>query len=854
MIENVHYVGLHNHTDKGSNIRLIDCINKVDRLLKYGHDIGLSGMAITDHEALCAHVDAQNYIKEMRNKDEDGSWWNFKLILGNEIYLCRNGLNGENFQSGKDAYYHFILLAKDRIGWEQLCILSTRAWERSYMKFMRRTPTYYSDIEEIIGANPGHIIASTACLGGRTAKSILAYGANKAKKPEIQQDLANFLDWCIGVFGKENFFLEMQPSFSEEQIFVNQELSKVGEAFDLPIIITTDSHYYTKSDRRIHKAFLNSKDGDREVDEFYASTYVMDAQEVFSYMKDYFTEEQVCKYLENTNKVAAMCKEYDLEAPIKVPYIPQRSYDISTLMNLPREIPVMQNFINSPYQEDRDFAVRIWEEINGPRFYREDGQEKMRLERIQTEMQILWDSSEKQHIRWSAYLLQESDYVQVIWQYSLVGSGRGSGVSFYLNYLLDICQVDPTREKAPLRYWRFMNPERMSVLDIDVDCAGSRRDAVITGLQVKYGKERVVRVGTFMTEAAKAAIQTAARGLGIDVDVALYLASMITSERGIQHTLAQTFYGDEGKGLAPNKQFVHEMSEVCPELWEVAQALEGLVVGCGQHAGGVVIVDEPFTKRAATMKTAKGETISQFDLHRLEELGLIKIDVLAIEALDKMQACLDLLCYDGLIEKKATLRETYESALGIYKIDRTSRGMWKMLWDNKIFSVFQMDAASGIQGIAMTHPENVEDLATLNSVIRLMGDGKGETPLEKYKRFREDSYAWDEEMMQWGLIQEERKLLHSYLDQSNGICEAQERMMELLLNPQIAGWSLGQVDKVRKSVAKKKPKEFAQLEKDFYKNAEEKHLSLNLAEYVWQVLISTQAGYSFYRKIGAIIS
>lgn len=843
-MEAIPYVGLHNHTDRGSNIRLIDSTNKVDVLLQYGFDLGLGGMAITDHEALCSHVKAQNYVKAMRKKDE--KWNNFKLVLGNEIYLCRNGLNGDNFKSREDSYYHFILLAKDRIGWEQLCELSTRAWMRSYVKFQRRVPTYYSDIEDIIGENPGHVIGSTACLGSLLDKKILAYGANSREKPKIQQEISRFLGWCQDIFGKDHFYLEMQPSYTEEQIFVNSELVKIGEAFDLPIIISTDSHYYSKEYREYHKAFLNSKDGEREVDDFYASTYVMDSKEIWEYMKGYLTEKQVKSYLENTIRIGEMCEDYDLDAQIKVPYIPQRTYKLSAAMSFPAEVPAMKDFINSPYQEDRDFAVRIMEEINGPRFYHKDGKEKMRLERIQTEMAVLWDSSEKQHIRWSAYLLQESDYVQIAWKYSLIGAARGSGAGFYLNYLLDIDQIDPTREIAPLKYWRFMNPERQSVLDIDVDVGGSCRDAVIAGLQEVYGKDRAVRVGTFMTEGARAAIACSARGLGIDVDVAQYLASMVTSERGIQHTLKQTFYGDEEKGLAPNKQFVKEMTENYPKLWEVAQALEGLVVSTSQHAGGVVIVDEPITKRAALMMTAKGEITTQFELHDLEQLGLIKIDMLAIEALDKIKACMDLLVYDGLIEKKPTLRETYENVLGIYKIDRTSPEMWKMLWENKIFSVFQMDAASGIQGIALTKPKSVEDLAALNSIIRLMGDGKGgEMPLQKYARFRDNPGAWDEEMIEAGLTSDERALLHKYLDSSNGICEAQERAMQLLLEPKIAGWTLGHSDAARKAIAKKKPKEFAELEKQFYENAKEKNLSKALTQYVWEKGIKCQAGYSF---------
>ena len=276
---------------------------------------------------------------------------------------------------------------------------------------------------------------------------------------------------CDEIFGEENFFLEMQPSNEEEQVFVNTEIQKISAAMGIPVIITTDAHYLKKEDRKIHKAYLNSKDGDREVDSFYASTYVMTAEEIHEYMDDTVGASSVSEYLSNTNLIADMCEDYSLEKPIVVPYIPlndyeylikDRNYNISEYYS---NIPSLKLFAESPYISDNHLAFRIVDAINSSKFYTQDGKTKDRLDRIEVELNTLWTSSEKQDIRWSAYLLQESDYVKIFWEDSLVGPGRGSGVSFYLNYLLDICQIDPTREKAPMRYWRFINPERASILD-----------------------------------------------------------------------------------------------------------------------------------------------------------------------------------------------------------------------------------------------------------------------------------------------------------------------------------------------------------------------------------------------------
>ena len=234
--------------------------------------MGYEVLGLTDHECLSGHVKAEKIYEEIKKE-----YPNFKLIRGNEIYLCRNGLNASNFNHEYDRYYHFILLAKDEIGHKQIREISTKAWQRSYMtRGMRRVPTYYQDLFEVVEKNPGHIIASTACLGGCLPTQIL-----KAKtKPELWQKIENWMMQLNNLFGQGNFFFEMQPSNNKDQIFVNQKLLELSESFNIPYIITTDSHYLTKKDRPIHKAYLNSQNGDREVDDFYATTYLMDTEEL----------------------------------------------------------------------------------------------------------------------------------------------------------------------------------------------------------------------------------------------------------------------------------------------------------------------------------------------------------------------------------------------------------------------------------------------------------------------------------------------------------------------------------------------------------------------------------------------
>lgn len=225
---------------------------------------------------------------------------------------------------------------------------------------------------------------------------------------------------------------------------------------------------------------------------------------------------------------------------------------------------------------------------------------------------------------------------------------------------------------------------------------------------------------------------------------------------------------------------------------------------------------------------------------------LIKYDALSVNAADKIHTCLDLLIEDGLIEQKPTLKETYESVIGVYNLDRTSEKMWDMVNNHEIQSLFQMEKASGIQGIALTHPQNVEDLAHLNSVIRLMAQDKdSEQPLQKYARFKQDIRYWYKEMSDAGLTEKEQKILKPYLEGSYGICESQELFMSLVQIPECGGFDLNFADRLRKSIAKKNPAEFEALTKEYFDNAEQKGLSTALCSYVWNTLVSTSRGYGF---------
>lgn len=830
---------LHNHTQM-SNFRLRDCIIKEEDLIKRAIELGHSVLAITDHETIASAVRVEKIYNKIKEKEIP-----LKIIMGNEIYLCRDGLNGQNFILGEDKYYHFILLARDQEGFRQICELSTRAWMRSYMgRGLRRVPTYYQDIVDIIGKNPGHVIGSTACLGGMLATQLLKFRANPA------EDLWNkILNWCelmCSTFGgNENFYLEIQPSASKEQTYVNSKIIEISKILNINYIITTDSHYLTKEDKPVHKAYLNAQDGDREVDAFYATTYLMDTEDLIRHLD--LTREEIEKSFENIIKIQNSCEDYSIMKPLKIPSLKWNDYNnIEVTKEWIKRIPQFDVFLKSEYEGDRILVKAIIDGINK----HPDLQNKEAYDEINSNLETTWISSNVNKAHWSAYYLNLQKIIDLCWEAgSIVGPGRGSGVGFILLYCLGITQINPLREETKCFAWRFLNPERVSVLDVDFDIEGRKRPNVLSKFREFYGEDRVSNVTTFRTETSKAAILTAARGLEIDNDIAQYLASLITSDRGKTRTLKETFYGDTEKDFKPNSTFVNEMNNNYPELWKIAQKIEGLICGTGIHAGGVIFVDESFTNSTALMRAPDGTICTQFDLHDCEDVSLIKYDTLSVEAMDKIHICLDLLCKYDEISPEATLRETYEKYLGIYNLERNESEMWNMVNNYKILSLFQMEQQSGIRGIALAKPKSVNDLSVLNSVIRLMApDKNSETPLETWSKYRKNINIWKQEMKNYGLTSEEIEWLSQHSAITNGICESQEGLMSLVQEPRLGGNSLTFADKCRKGIAKKQGKLFQECEDTFYKNIKEKGCSEKLAHYVWDVLLRVQRGYSFNRS------
>jgi DNA polymerase-3 subunit alpha len=450
MINKLKYFSIHNHSEY-SNLRLVDCNVKLEKLIQQAVDIGLSGICITDHEALSGHIEAIKIAKELKEKGID-----FKIGLGNEIYLV-NSLEEvrDQYESGVTKFPHFILVAKNEIGHEALRVLSTEAWKNSFKTGkMDRVPTTTQHLSEVM-QNPrykGTLIASSACLGSYLGIKFQEY--RNTHNQNTLNDIYKFINACMYLFG-EDFYLEMQPSYNEEQIQYNKFIMDLGNKFNIKTIFTTDTHYLKLSTKELHKSFLQSKQGDREVDDFYASTYLMTGEEVWDYMKDYIPEEYFIQMINNSLEINKKIEFYDLKQDTIVPQICVPPFNTEHIMKqYCGKYEYINYYYNSNYLIDKYLLFMIVEGMNkNQQCFNEKN-----LGRINIELKELWLISDKLHSRLSSYYLLVQELVDLMWTISLIGIARGSATGFYICYLLGITQMNPM--EFGLCHWRHITHER----------------------------------------------------------------------------------------------------------------------------------------------------------------------------------------------------------------------------------------------------------------------------------------------------------------------------------------------------------------------------------------------------------
>lgn len=858
------YMSNHNHTEI-SNFRLKDCIIRIPDLIKYAIELGYNGVSITDHEALTGHIRFIEAFKELQEQSKkEGSPIkipeDFKIGLGNEIYLIDNLEDVQEYRKGETHFWHFVLIAKDAIGYEQLCRISSEsAWEHWFKQVgQERVPTIKSELEEIIGEDKGHLIASTACLGGEFAHYAYEYFEN-GNNPEDKLKIHQFIKWGIDVFGKDNFFLEMQPTYHtyEEldengkhfpQVVVNKAIPILAKAYGIDYIVTTDSHYLKKEHRSIHESYLRSDengDNEREMGDFYATTYMMSVEEIRELLSSHLTEEEIDKAFEGTMKQHNLIESYDISHSVIVPSDKKIPTDFEVehiFSEWYNECEYLKKFAYSEDIQERYF-VYLCEQG-----FKEKGEKYTdeNIKRIDIEIKQLWLISERIGMRLASYYTLVRGLIHnIMWKVSYVGIARGSVTGFYTCYLMGITQINPMKYGLP--WWRHIHESRPELPDIDTDTEAAKRPLIFNMMKEYYGKPNVLNTLTLRTEGSKSTILTCCRGLNIDNDVAQAMSDLVPFERGKSWSLKDCFYGNEDSNREPVTELVNEVAKY-EGLKEVLFMIEGLISGRGIHASAAYVFENGYIKQNSRMKAPNGVDITALDMHDSDYRGGLKIDVLTIEALDKEHKTIDLLCDYGFIERKPTIKETYDSVIHPDKIVFDEPETWKLIGENKLIDAFQMDTNMGKQACAKVKPKSVLDLAVANSLMRLMAEDGQEQPIDVYVHYKEDINKWYKEMELYNLSPEEIKVLEKHLLPVYGVADTQEVMMELVMDKGISNFTVAEANLLRKAVAKKKAKLIEQAKDLFYKKGKELNHSQNILDYVWNVQISRQLGYSFSKN------
>ena len=834
------YTSLHIHSEYSTALLgFTDSIIRIPKALQWCYDNGLRGMSLTDHEGVSGFIEMEQAVNKM---DIDRP---FQHIFGNEIYMLSEKENALHEVEGqRPTYWHFLLNCLDEKGVHQLYELSSRAWLRSYMfRGLRRRPTFYSDIEEIIGKEPGHVVGSSACLGGYLPHLILEGNFNKAKR---------FINWCVKIFGEGNFFLECQPCLedNEEQITVNKALWALHEEMNVPIIVTTDAHYMEEKDKEIHKAYLNSKDGGdtREADAFYATAHLFTPKELRNALHVCFDDEQIDVLFQTTNDIADRVETFSLKKTTQVPALPSLPSFHITHQYRPyySKYKFIDYYANSqdPYEQYYYYQVE-----HGLSEYQKthDINIDKYLKQIDTEMeQVKGLGDIFDHQRMCDYFTVVQKVIDLIWSDgdSIVGIGRGSAGCYVTNKLLGITGIDPLEEGLADFYpwWRFCSTARSdSIFDIDIDIQSFKKERVIKAIKEYFGERRVCQVVTWGRLSARTAIERACRGLGISNDVAGYLRSLVPVKRGSVYSLNDCLNGNEAKGREKVSGFANELNKY-PGLLETALAFEGLIISSGVHAGALNVLKSDFTDTGALMVSSNGAIINQYDLHHGEYGGQLKFDLLSIDALECIRSCLDTLVQNGKMEWKGNLRDTYNYYLSYDVLEKDNKEMWDLL--PTMTNAFQYDTRAGKEALRKIGAQNLTELTLANGLMRLAVPD-GEQPMDKYVRYRKDISEWYKDMTEYGIDDSEQEIFKRLLSKYNGVLISQEQMMIILMDKEVCNFTLKEADKARKAVAKKNPQALAETEERLYTKGAECGRSKAFLDYLWNVQIEMSKSYAF---------
>ncbi|HSM87503.1 MAG TPA: DNA polymerase III subunit alpha [Candidatus Limnocylindrales bacterium] len=759
------FVHLHLHTDYS----LLDGACGVDGLVKRVADIGQKAVAMTDHGNIYGTVEFVTAAEKA----------GVKPIVGCELYVCKKDDHRiERTPPDGDTYNHLLVLAENEEGYRNLIKITSEASLHGFYYKPRISKRFLAE-------HAKGLIGLSGCLAGEVCENFLEgkYDAGKKAAEQYRE-----------IFGKDNFFIEIQDQGLKEEHRIHPDLFRLEKELGIPMVATNDSHYLCEDDAHAQDVLVCVQTGKSihetnrlkfETDQFFVKS-ADEMARVFNGRED---------VLKRTLEIAERC-----------------NFKLNKVKNPFPEFTVPDGYTLDSYFEHvaREGFARRWAMLSGPA---DAG--RLKKSRADYEQRLAREIAIIQQMKFSGYFLIVWDFIRYAKENSIpVGPGRGSAAGALVAYAMGITDIDPLQNE--LLFERFLNPERVSMPDIDIDFCMNRRGEVIDYVTQKYGRQNVAQIITFGTMAAKAAIKDVGRAMDIPYTDVDRIAKMVPNTLNI--TIKQALED------SPPLQQAYDNETQVKELIDTALKLEGLVRNSGVHAAGVVISPKPLTELVPLHKTKNDEIVTAYDMKAVEKMGLLKMDFLGLTTLTIVDDALKLIAQRGepLDMQKVPLddTETYEK---VFHTGLTS-------------GIFQFESGGMTDVLRRYKPSTVEDLTALNALYR-PGPIQGGMIDDFIER-------------KWGRRKVEYELpeLEPILKETLGVIVYQEQVMQIA--NALAGYSLGEADLLRRAMGKKIAEEMAKQRERFVQGALEKKLPQKKVEKIFD-LMEQFAGYGFNKSHSA---
>jgi DNA polymerase-3 subunit alpha len=743
------------HLHNHSEYSLLDGACRVKGLVSQAVEMGMPAVAITDHGVLYGVID---FYREAKKQS-------IKPIIGCEVYVApRSRLDKE--ARVDDNQFHLILLCKNETGYKNLVKLVSRAFIEGF---------YYKPRvdRELLENHHEGLIALSACVAGEIPQLILSGQRDQARELALSY---------YELFGPGNFYLEVQDHGLEAEKIVCQELFKMSEETGIPLVATNDLHYLRRDDAAIHDVLLCIQTGKTVQDEdrmrFPGSEFYMKSE---AEMQVLFADHP--QALDNSLRIAADCNLEFRFGEFHLPYF---------------DIP-------PGYGPESYLDKLAWDKFQ----LRYPVPEDQVTARFQYELQMI------KQMGFAEYFLIVQDLVNWARQNKVpVGPGRGSAAGSLVSYVLGITSIDPL--KYGLLFERFLNPERVSMPDIDIDFCFEKRDRVINYIVERYGSDRVAQIITFGTMAARAAIRDVGRALNVPYGEVDKIAKLIPAELGV--TL------DRALEISPDLMQVYQNNSDAHKVIDLARAIEGMPRHASIHAAGVVIGREDLSSIVPLQKTTDGHIITQFTKETVEDIGLLKMDILGLRTLTVIDRA------RGIIEKTRHIK------IDIDNLPLDAPEVYKLLRDKNTIGVFQLESDGLRRILGEMQPSRFEDLIAIIALYRPGPLGSG--MVDDFINRKHGRQA----------IEYIDPRLEDILQETYGVILYQEQVMRVASD--LANFSMGEADELRRAMGKKKVKELMAQRDKFITGAAQNQISKEVASRLFDIMESF-AGYGFNKSHSA---